>query len=85
MSDDIDTFMADRGHPYMTPSEREAAQTELTHSMAADPQPADRPCGKCGQVDHGQYGEYPCADCGLPTVWDPPADKAPTPDTPDLF
>lgn len=35
--------------------------------------PALTPCAKCGQVDHGQYGEYPCAVCGLPTTWDPPA------------
>lgn len=30
------------------------------------------PCQKCGQVDHGQYGEYPCPECGLPTLWDEP-------------
>ena len=27
-------------------------------------------CPKCGQVDHGQTGEYPCSECGLPMVWD---------------
>lgn len=30
------------------------------------------PCAKCGQVDHGQHGEYHCSVCGLPTVWDEP-------------
>jgi hypothetical protein len=28
------------------------------------------PCPKCGQVPNGQHGEYPCAVCGLPVVWD---------------
>lgn len=28
------------------------------------------PCSKCGQVDRGQTGEYPCSECGLPLVWD---------------
>ena len=27
-------------------------------------------CQKCGQKDQGQTGEYPCPECGLPTVWD---------------
>lgn len=27
-------------------------------------------CGKCGQRDMGQTGEYPCSECGLPTTWD---------------
>jgi len=27
-------------------------------------------CPKCAQTDAGQTGEYPCAECGLPTVWD---------------
>jgi hypothetical protein len=27
------------------------------------------PCPRCGQTDHGQYGEYPCRECGLPTLW----------------
>lgn len=27
-------------------------------------------CPKCGQVDRGQTGEYPCPECGLPLVWD---------------
>lgn len=31
------------------------------------------PCEKCGQIDVGQQGEYPCSACGLPTVWDGPA------------
>ena len=28
------------------------------------------PCWKCGQIDNGQTGEYPCPVCGLPMVWD---------------
>ena len=28
------------------------------------------PCKKCGQVDNGQTGEYPCSECGLPTTHD---------------
>lgn len=31
-----------------------------------------KPCPKCGQVDHGQFGEYPCPTCGLPTMHDEP-------------
>jgi len=27
-------------------------------------------CPKCGQVDTGQTGEYPCSECGLPTMHD---------------
>lgn len=27
-------------------------------------------CKKCGQVDNGQTGEYPCKECGLPLVHD---------------
>ncbi len=27
-------------------------------------------CNKCGQIDIGQTGEYPCPECGLPTTWD---------------
>jgi len=27
-------------------------------------------CSACGQEDKGQTGEYPCAECGLPQVWD---------------
>ena len=27
-------------------------------------------CSECGQVDHGQTGEYPCITCGLPFVFD---------------
>ena len=27
-------------------------------------------CGKCGQQDAGQTGEYPCSDCGIPIVYD---------------
>ena len=30
-------------------------------------------CFCCGQTDIGQYGEYPCAVCGLPTLWDLPS------------
>ena len=29
-----------------------------------------KPCKTCNQTDHGQTGEYPCPECGLPTVWD---------------
>jgi hypothetical protein len=25
-------------------------------------------CPKCGQTDEGQQGEYPCSECGLPTL-----------------
>lgn len=32
------------------------------------------PCPKCGQIDRGQTGEYPCEVCGLPLVWDDPID-----------
>lgn len=31
---------------------------------------SDQPCKKCGQIDHGQYGEYPCSKCGLPVLHD---------------
>lgn len=31
-------------------------------------------CQKCGQVDNGQTGEYPCSECGLPQVWDEAAE-----------
>ena len=27
-------------------------------------------CPKCGQYDHGQTGEYPCDECGLPRLHD---------------
>jgi hypothetical protein len=27
-------------------------------------------CARCGQVEQGQTGEFPCEDCGLPTMWD---------------
>lgn len=27
-------------------------------------------CSICQQMDVGQTGEYPCSECGLPTVWD---------------
>ena len=27
-------------------------------------------CSLCGQSDHGQTGEYPCAKCGLPATHD---------------
>ncbi len=30
----------------------------------------NKACPKCGQADHGQTGEYPCPECGLPTLWD---------------
>lgn len=26
-------------------------------------------CSSCGQTDHGQHGEYPCPECGLPQLW----------------
>lgn len=29
----------------------------------------DEKCTKCGQIDEGQYGEYPCLECGLPLLW----------------
>jgi ParB/RepB/Spo0J family partition protein len=32
--------------------------------------PKIKKCPKCGQVDRGQTGEYPCPECGLPSVWD---------------
>lgn len=35
-----------------------------------------KPCPACGQVDIGQYGEYPCPECGLPTVWDEPVSES---------
>jgi len=38
-----------------------------------DTERIDERCDVCGQVDHGQYGEYPCAKCGLPTLWDLPS------------
>lgn len=28
------------------------------------------PCDKCGQIDQGQTGEYPCEVCGLPILHD---------------
>lgn len=28
------------------------------------------PCAMCGQVDAGQTGEYPCKECGLPSLHD---------------
>lgn len=30
------------------------------------------PCSKCGQINQGQTGEYPCEVCGLPTMHDEP-------------
>lgn len=30
----------------------------------------ENPCPTCGQIDHGQTGEYPCPDCGLPYLHD---------------
>ena len=35
------------------------------------------PCTKCGQVDHGQTGEYPCPVCGLPLTHDALLAKGP--------
>jgi hypothetical protein len=32
----------------------------------------DTPCSKCGQVNHGQTGEYSCEVCGLPMLHDDP-------------
>ena len=29
----------------------------------------EQQCPKCGQTDVGQYGEYPCPECGLPLTW----------------
>lgn len=31
-------------------------------------------CATCGQVNRGQTGEYPCAECGVPTLWDDACD-----------
>lgn len=31
---------------------------------------SEKPCVKCGQVNIGQTGEYPCATCGFPSLWD---------------
>jgi len=28
------------------------------------------PCSRCGQIDRGQTGEYPCEECGLPALHD---------------
>jgi hypothetical protein len=27
-------------------------------------------CSECGQIDHGQTGEHPCKECGLPWIHD---------------
>lgn len=35
-------------------------------------------CPKCGQVADGQGGEYPCSECGVPTLHDSIAVAAPT-------
>ena len=44
----------------------------------AIPLPKDgEPCFCCGQVDHGQTGEYPCKVCGLPWIWDADAPEPP--------
>lgn len=32
------------------------------------------PCSTCTRVDFGQTGEYPCAECGLPSLHDAPED-----------
>jgi hypothetical protein len=44
---------------------------------------AEPSCKACGQIDHGQTGEYPCAECELPTLHDEPnrpdAERALTP------
>ena len=37
------------------------------------------PCKKCGQIDNGQTGEYPCSECGLPTILDDPLFLRPAP------
>jgi len=37
---------------------------------------ADDACPVCGQQDVGQTGEHPCAECGLPIVWDDAALEA---------
>jgi hypothetical protein len=28
------------------------------------------PCPKCGAIDSGQYGEYPCSACGVPALYE---------------
>jgi predicted RNA-binding Zn-ribbon protein involved in translation (DUF1610 family) len=38
-------------------------------ALEAKVDPKGTPCPRCGQTDHGQYGEYPCPECGLPTLW----------------
>jgi Zn finger protein HypA/HybF involved in hydrogenase expression len=30
--------------------------------------PSEVPCPKCGQIDDGQQGAYPCPNCGLPML-----------------
>ena len=42
--------------------------------------PKAGPCPKCGQVDTGQQGEYPCEECGLPTLH---GEEEKTPDAPE--
>lgn len=32
-------------------------------------------CSKCGQEERGQTGEYPCPECGIPTVHDEPQNE----------
>jgi hypothetical protein len=48
----------------------EAAELrEMYDAVVAERDSKGTPCPRCGQTDHGQYGEYPCPDCGLPTLW----------------
>jgi ribosomal protein L37E len=50
-----------------------ALAAEITADLRASmsqPHSTKDLCGKCGQRDFGQQGEYPCSVCGVPTVWD---------------
>lgn len=44
-----------------------------TALLSAIAEPSAPKCKSCGQVPEGQGGEYPCKDCGLPTVHDEPS------------
>jgi hypothetical protein len=34
-------------------------------------------CAKCGQIEAGQTGEYPCSECGIPVLHDTVSEQAP--------
>lgn len=66
---------ADPGLP-ATATTQEADRPHEPEQAILDARAADAkqtPCPKCGQVDTGQTGEYPCTECGLPTTHDEPA------------